>query len=138
MKVYDEKKDIANRLVSLARRVYAADLELALSRLAGKHLAWVFDRLSRDLPRYRRGFPDLFVVSGDEPGFELYEVKAPGDQLRPEQRAWIDHLNEGGLPASILRDQLGFVTCRLRRVRIAHRCAVRTLLGLHRPRPATP
>ena len=36
------------------------------------------------------------------PGFELYEVKSSGDQLRPEQTAWIDYLNDGDVPTSIL------------------------------------
>ena len=101
LKVYGEKKGIANRLVAWTDEL-CDHLELALSRLEGPQLAWVFDRLSRDLRRYRRGFPDLFVLREEDPGFELYEVKAPGDQLRPEQTAWIDYLNEGGIPASIL------------------------------------
>ncbi|MEM6797515.1 MAG: VRR-NUC domain-containing protein [Acidobacteriota bacterium] len=62
------------------------------------------DRLSRHLGRYRRGLPDLFVPSPSSPtGFELLEVKAPGDQLRPEQGAWIDYLNARGLPAKVLK-----------------------------------
>ncbi len=73
-----------------------------MTRLTGDQLAHVFDRLSRDLWRYRRGLPDLFVLRREAPGFELYEVKSPGDQLRPEQTAWIDYLNDGGIPASIL------------------------------------
>ena len=102
MRVYDEKRPIANYLVAWQEDLRPA-LQLASSRLTGAQLAWVFDRLSRDLRRYRRGFPDLFVLRREAPGFELYEVKAPGDQLRPEQTAWIDYLNEGGIPASILR-----------------------------------
>ncbi len=98
---YDQKQGVANRLVSWHDG--ARDhLELALTRLTGSHLAYVFDRLSRDLGRYRRGLPDLFVLCEEAPGFELYEVKSPGDQLRPEQTAWIDYLNDGDVPASIL------------------------------------
>jgi hypothetical protein len=100
--VYDQKLGTANRLVPWGEELREA-MVLALSRLRGEHLAVVADRLSRDLKRYRRGFPDLFVVRDEEPGFELVEVKGPGDQLRPEQGAWIDYLNENGLPASILR-----------------------------------
>ncbi len=104
---YDEKEGVANRLVSWhegARHESARDhLELALTRLTGHHLAYVFDRLSRDLGRYRRGLPDLLVLRDEAPGFELYEVKSPGDQLRPEQTAWIDYLNAGGIPATILK-----------------------------------
>ena len=77
-------------------------LELALSRLEGRHLATVLDRLSRDLGRYRRGLPDLFVVTPAAPGFVLLEVKGPGDRLRPEQVAWLDYLDANGLPCTVL------------------------------------
>lgn len=100
--VYDEKVDTANRLVAWGEELRRG-LETALERLTGEHLARVCDRLSRDVRRYRRGFPDLFVLRDTEPGFELLEVKAPGDQLRPEQGAWIDYLNASGLPASVLK-----------------------------------
>jgi len=100
--VYDDKYGTGNRLVAWGEELRDA-IERALSRLRGEHVAVVSDRLSRDLKRYRRGLPDLFVLRDEEPGFELVEVKGPGDQLRPEQKAWIDYLNENGLPASILR-----------------------------------
>ncbi len=99
---YDDKQGIANRLVSWHEGVREC-LALALTRLTGRHLAHVFDRLSRDLWRYRRGLPDLFVLRDEAPGFELYEVKSPSDQLRPEQTAWIDYLNDGEIPTSILK-----------------------------------
>jgi hypothetical protein len=99
--VWRDKHGIRNRLVpwwpSLPPLV-----ELALSRLEGPHLAAVCDRLSRDLGRYGRGFPDLFVLGPDPRGFELYEVKSPGDRLRPEQIGWLDYLRDRGLPCSVL------------------------------------
>ena len=79
-----------------------AHLGLALSRLRGSHLAPVLDRLSRDLGRYGHGLPDLFLVSQNEPGFELLEVKGPGDRLRPEQVGWLDYLSARGLPSAVL------------------------------------
>lgn len=99
---YAAKRGTANSLVTWDedRR---EPLELALERLEGRHLAWVFERMSRDLRRYRRGFPDLFLVSRRSPGFELWEVKGPGDQLRPEQGAWLDYLERGGLPSALVR-----------------------------------
>ena len=100
--VYEAKHGTANPLVAWHEELRPR-LALALERLTGEHLARVCDRLSRDVGRYRRGFPDLFVARDAAPGFELLEVKAPGDQLRPEQAAWIDYLNAHGLPASILR-----------------------------------
>ncbi len=103
LRLYDEKQGTANRFVSWYEDLRPG-IELALSHLHGRHLAAVCDRLSRDLGRYRRGFPDLFVVDQEaEPGFRLCEVKAPGDQLRPEQRGWIDYFNDRGIPAAVLR-----------------------------------
>ena len=49
-----------------------------------------------------------YVERDRPPGFVLYEVKGPGDQLRPEQRRWLDYLDAGGLPtaASVLDDMV--------------------------------
>jgi hypothetical protein len=102
--VWDEKRGIRNRLVPWAP-VVRSRLELALSRLSGRHLATVLDRLSRDLGRYRRGLPDLFVVTPEEPGFVLFEVKGPGDRLRPEQVGWLDYLGAKDLPCAVLAVQ---------------------------------
>ncbi len=105
--VYDAKRGVANRLVAWQEEL-RAPLEHALEHVTGAQLAAVCDRLSRDLGRYRRGFPDLFVPREGDPGpgeaaFELWEIKAPGDQLRPEQGAWIDYFNEIGVPARVVR-----------------------------------
>lgn len=99
--VFDAKHGLANALVSWhdgARDGFA----FALERLTGADLAWISDRLSRDLRRYRNGFPDLFVAREEAPGWMLFEVKGPGDQLRAEQRGWLDHFADGGLPAAVL------------------------------------
>ena len=100
--VWDQKFGVANRLVAWADELRPR-LALALARLAGDQVAAVCDRLSRDLRRYDVGFPDLFVVDPSGSGFTLYEVKAPGDQLRPEQRAWLRYFAEVGIPARLLR-----------------------------------
>jgi hypothetical protein len=100
--VFERKAGKANALVSW-HPGSRASLELALELIRGPHLAKVSDRLSRDLGRYRRGLPDLLVESQNAPGFELWEVKGPGDQLRPEQKSWLDYLNANGLPAGVLK-----------------------------------
>lgn len=100
--VFGRKIGKANALVSW-HPGSRASLELALQLIRGRHLAKVVDRLSRDLGRYRRGLPDLLVESDADPGFELWEVKGPGDQLRPEQKSWLAYLNAHGLPAGVLK-----------------------------------
>jgi hypothetical protein len=99
--IWDAKCGIRNPLVPWAPAVRSR-LDLALSRLSGRHLATVLDRLSRDLGRYRRGLPDLFVITLEDPGFVLLEVKGPGDRLRPEQVGWLDYLGANGLPCAVL------------------------------------
>ena len=102
LQTFEQKQGKANALVSWHENSRPA-IELALELIKGPHLAKVADRLSRDLGRYRRGLPDLLVESAAEPGFELWEVKGPGDQLRPEQISWLDYLNQQGLPAGVLK-----------------------------------
>ena len=99
---YDAKEGTANPWVSWHPEL-RRHLVLALEHLKGPQLAAVCDRLSRHPGRYRRGFPDLFVWKRGKSGFMLYEVKGPGDQLRPEQGAWIDYLNKVGIEAAVLR-----------------------------------
>ncbi|MEM7051169.1 MAG: VRR-NUC domain-containing protein [Acidobacteriota bacterium] len=101
---YERKRGLANRLVPWNEELKSA-LELALGRLHGPQLAAVCDRLSGGLRRYGRGLPDLFVTAADpdDLGFTLYEVKGPGDTLRPEQGRWIDFLNRNRLPTKLLR-----------------------------------
>lgn len=71
----------------------------ALPHVAGHLLAAVFDRLLANLRWYRRGFPDLLVLAPD--GLELHEVKGPGDQLRPEQRSWLEFFAKLGVPSVV-------------------------------------
>ncbi|MEO6711644.1 MAG: VRR-NUC domain-containing protein, partial [Planctomycetota bacterium] len=71
--------------------------------LSGRELAAVCDRLSRDLRRYATGLPDLFLTHPERERVLLAEVKAPGDVLRPEQRGWLLHLAQCGIPATVLR-----------------------------------
>jgi len=103
LEIYEQKAGIRNRLVHWQPELRPL-LETALECLGGRRLRAEFNRLSRDVRRFGRGFPDLFVVSGDlEPGFELLEVKGPGDQLRAEQITWLDYLTTNGLPTAVLK-----------------------------------
>ena len=36
-------------------------------------------------------------------GYELVEVKGPGDQLRPNQERWLRFLRGHGIPARLVR-----------------------------------
>lgn len=102
LETYDAKWGTVNAFVawdSVARDGIAQ----SLPRISGPVLAAVFDSLSKDLRRYGRGFPDLLVWDEAQQKLELMEVKGPGDQLRPEQRHWIDTFNDAGLPCAVAR-----------------------------------
>ncbi|MEM9554196.1 MAG: VRR-NUC domain-containing protein [Acidobacteriota bacterium] len=99
----EEKRGVANRLVPWHDELESS-LRFAVERVPGAALATICERLVQDPGRHRRGLPDLFVEAPRSAGgFVLYEVKAPGDQLRPEQKAWLDHLAAHDVPARVLR-----------------------------------
>jgi len=52
---------------------------------------------------FGHGFPDLFLHRADPPRCMLWEVKGPGDTLRPEQERWLRHFNQQGLEARVAR-----------------------------------
>lgn len=98
--LWRSKHGTASALVFFPPESFPA-LELASSALHGKHLAPVFERLSRDIARYDSGFPDLFLI--DPNGLPLVaEVKGPNDVLRPEQIGWLEHFAASGLRAAVI------------------------------------
>ena len=101
--VYEAKFGLANALMPWAPGL-ETPLRWGLDRVAGTAAATILDRLSADWRRYRRGLPDLLIEAPDAPhGFELWEIKGPGDSLRPEQGAWIDFLNRSGISAKVVK-----------------------------------
>jgi hypothetical protein len=97
---WGQKCGITNDFVMWEPRVLEAILA-ALPHCSAALLARVFDRLVGNLSWYRRGFPDLMVLTAS--GIELHEVKGPGDQLRPEQRSWLELFTTAGVPAHVAR-----------------------------------
>ncbi len=76
-------------------------LERLLREVPASHWCLVFDHMLNDLGQSRTGFPDLILLRRG--GYELIEVKGPGDQLRMEQRAWFEFFRRHQLPARVLR-----------------------------------
>lgn len=75
-------------------------IELALQRIAYAHWMQIFERILLDLRNNRAGFPDLvlFPATG---GYQLVEVKGPGDSLQKNQQRWMDYFAEHDIPHSI-------------------------------------
>lgn len=75
-------------------------IQLALQRIAYPHWIKIFERILLDLRNNRAGFPDLvlFPATG---GYELIEVKGPGDSLQKNQLRWMHYFNEQEIPHSV-------------------------------------
>ncbi|HSG91583.1 MAG TPA: VRR-NUC domain-containing protein [Pseudomonadales bacterium] len=58
--------------------------------------------VAEDPLRARRGFPDLTVANGVGGCVAFWEVKGPGDQLRPAQRDWLEQLTRAGAQAAVM------------------------------------
>lgn len=102
LRTYDAKHGIANALVNW-RRIERDVIERALECIPGTHLCAIFDRLSRDLARYRSGFPDLLLLDPISRRYKFVEVKGMGDRLQTHQRRWMAHFIEHEIPAELMR-----------------------------------
>lgn len=74
----------------------------AIERIPRNHWEKVFERLWRDLKANSSGFPDLihFPATG---GYELIEVKGPGDRLQKNQLRWMQYFSEHGIPHKVVQ-----------------------------------
>lgn len=97
---FDNKQNIANRFVAwkvLDREM----LTTAFERLPVEVLKLVFARLWTDIKSNRSGFSDLIYFPADG-GFELIEVKGPGDKLQKNQIRWLTYFKENNIPARVI------------------------------------
>ena len=71
-----------------------------LESLTDTQLTSIIQVFTSDIRQFRSGFPDLTVI--DQSGsIRFVEVKGPGDQLRPNQRIWLDQLQVLDIPAEV-------------------------------------
>lgn len=75
-------------------------LKLAITRISLHHWQIIFERLLRDLKENRNGLPDL-IYFPDEGGYELVEVKGPGDRLQKNQLRWLHYFAEHHIPCQV-------------------------------------
>ncbi len=75
---------------------------IALKAVPGSVLSKIFDRIVKNPSEFTKGFPDLFVLNPDST-YELWEIKGPGDTLKPDQKAWLQNLNTWGLKATCVK-----------------------------------
>lgn len=84
---FQAKFGISHRLVNW-RELTQEPLTLALERIPTRHWMAIFDHCWADLRRRCKGFPDL-IYFPHHGGYELIEVKGPGDTLQHHQRRWL-------------------------------------------------
>jgi hypothetical protein len=76
-------------------------LDQALASLPAAHLKLFFERLLRDVKANRSGLPDLIRFQPDAPGYELIEIKGPGDKLQDNQIRWLAYCAAHGMPVRV-------------------------------------
>lgn len=76
-------------------------ISLALKRIPVNQLRAVFRRMLRDLKANCSGFPDL-VVFPAEAGYELVEIKGPGDTLQLNQKRWLRFFDQQGMSVRVI------------------------------------
>ena len=76
-------------------------LGTALEVLPAPVVLSVLSTMAPNPMAFRSGFPDLLLCRLDPPACMLWEVKGPGDTLRPEQERWLRHFNREGVEARI-------------------------------------
>jgi hypothetical protein len=92
------KQGVANAFVSW-RALEPMHLAAALEHLPAEVVLSVLRVMAPSPTAFRSGFPDLFLYRPGE--VLLWEVKGPGDTLRPEQEWWLHHFGRAGLGAQV-------------------------------------
>ena len=95
---WEAKQGLANFWVAWHPEIREA-LDALLELAPRQDLAKLLEHMLKAPGRFDSGFPDLFLVRGEE--FQLWEVKGPGDRLRPEQRSWLEFFDKLGWKAGV-------------------------------------
>lgn len=97
---YEQKEGILNPLVHWPALSQSL-LDKALEAIPFTHWQAMFERILRDIRQNRSGLPDL-VFFPSEGGYELIEVKGPGDKIQKNQRRWMAYFAQKGIPHSLV------------------------------------
>lgn len=97
---FESKANLSNPLVNWAY-LSEALLSKALLRIPAQHWHVIFERMLSDLRSHTNGFPDLILFPSDG-GYELLEVKGPGDALQKNQRRWMAFFSLHRIPCRVI------------------------------------
>lgn len=95
MGIAGSKWGIANAFLSW-RHLSREMLEATVARVPPPVLISVMRTMARSPRAFSSGFPDLFLFKPQHPDWALWEVKGPGDTLRPEQERWLKQFQRLG------------------------------------------
>jgi hypothetical protein len=95
LEIADRKWGVANAFLNW-RRLNRPHLYEALRRIEPKVVLGVLSIMVQNPTAFDSGFPDLFLFRPESDAWKLWEVKGPGDTLRPEQEWWLRHFNRLG------------------------------------------
>lgn len=100
--VADRKWGVANAFVNW-RHLDRNHLEEAFRRIEPAVCQNVLRAMLQNPLAFDSGFPDLFLYEPESSRWKLWEVKGPGDSLRPEQEWWLQQFNRWGCEARVVR-----------------------------------
>jgi len=95
---FDSRFSVANHFVHWGV-VDQPLLDLTLLHVPTRDLRAVFTEMLANLAERRSGFPDLVLFS--DAGYEMVEVKGPGDRLQTNQKRWFERFHAAGMPAKV-------------------------------------
>lgn len=96
---WTEKFGIANYFVNWSW-IDEALIHTALARIPLPHLKAIFQRIWQDIRANCSGFPDLILLT--DTGYELIEVKGPGDTLQANQLRWMRYFHQQNIPHRVV------------------------------------
>ncbi|MCQ3829854.1 VRR-NUC domain-containing protein [Microbulbifer elongatus] len=97
---FHAKQGVANPLVHW-EALSEPLIRRALERIPTDHWLAIFHRLLGDITHHRSGLPDLILFPGSG-GYELVEVKGPGDRLQQNQQRWLAYFAKHQIPHRVL------------------------------------
>jgi len=98
----EAKRGVANAFVAW-RQLAPGLLEAVVDRVPAPVLVPVLRTLAQSPRAFASGFPDLFLFHPDGSDWALWEVKGPGDSLRPEQERWLGQFQRLGCDVQVVR-----------------------------------
>lgn len=100
IKLFQEKYGLNHRLIHWSH-ISEPLLLQAIKEIPTSHWRAIFNYLWGDLRQRRKGLPDL-IYFPNEGGYELIEVKGPGDKLQVHQRRWLNFFNQHSISHKVI------------------------------------